>query len=251
MTLIASDLDNTIIYSYKHNIGEDKRNVEIYEGREISFITDHTYDLLQKIQKKCLLVPITTRSIQQYHRIDLQLGEMPYALTCNGGILLENGEINREWYEYSLQLISESQGDLQKASLLLEDRQERYFEVRFIENLFVFTKCHEPEQVVSDLKKQLNREFINVFHNGDKVYAVPNKLSKGVAVERLRKLFKPNKIIAAGDSEFDVSMVQAADLGIVPHGFKKEYNIEQETIQEASGQRVFSEELLTMCLNEI
>ena len=31
---------NTIIYSYKRNIGENKLNVELYNGREISFISE-------------------------------------------------------------------------------------------------------------------------------------------------------------------------------------------------------------------
>lgn len=39
MNIFCTDLDNTIIYSYKHNIGNDKINVEIYEDREISYIT--------------------------------------------------------------------------------------------------------------------------------------------------------------------------------------------------------------------
>lgn len=39
-----SDLDNTLIYSYKKNIGGDTINVEVYEGREISFMTRGSYE---------------------------------------------------------------------------------------------------------------------------------------------------------------------------------------------------------------
>jgi len=43
MVVFNTDLDNTMIFSYKHDIGPEKRNVEIYEGREISFITQRQY----------------------------------------------------------------------------------------------------------------------------------------------------------------------------------------------------------------
>lgn len=42
-----------------------------------------------------------------------------------------------------------------------------------------------------------------------------------MAVRRLRKRLQPAYIIAAGDSEFDVSMVEESDLGLVPAGFKR------------------------------
>ena len=51
MKILCTDLDNTLIYSYKHDIGIQKRNVEIYQGREISYITDKTYDLLKKVKE--------------------------------------------------------------------------------------------------------------------------------------------------------------------------------------------------------
>lgn len=47
-SILCADMDNTIIYSYKRNIGENKLNVELYNGREISFISEKTHDLLKK-----------------------------------------------------------------------------------------------------------------------------------------------------------------------------------------------------------
>ena len=38
--ILCADMDNTIIDSYKRNIGENKLNVELYNGREISFISE-------------------------------------------------------------------------------------------------------------------------------------------------------------------------------------------------------------------
>lgn len=55
MYIFNSDLDNTLVYSYKHNIGDDKINVEIYHDREISYITKRTSRLLNNVIKKLFL----------------------------------------------------------------------------------------------------------------------------------------------------------------------------------------------------
>lgn len=242
MNILCTDLDNTIIYSYKHNIGKEKINVEIYQGREISFITKKTYNLLEMLKKEYVIIPTTTRTIEQYKRIDLGIGEFTYALVCNGGVLLINGEQDNEWYEASLQLVNESNSELEKAMSLLTDDVRRKFELRFIEKLFVFTKCNDPYEVVQNLKSQLDIELVDVFNNGEKVYVVPKKLSKGIAINRLREKLHPEYIIAAGDSEFDVSMVEEADYGIVPPGFTYMYNCKKNLL-EMEEDTIFSEAL--------
>lgn len=50
------------------------------------------------------------------------------------------------------------------------------------------------------------------------MYVVPKNLDKGTAVKRFRAYLGDDveKVVAAGDSEFDISMVECADEGIVP-----------------------------------
>lgn len=242
MTVFHVDLDNTLIYSYKHDIGNDRRNVEIYQGREVSFLTGTTYRNLIKLKEKVLIVPTSTRSIEQYGRINLGIGNIPYALVCNGGVLLVNGEREPSWYQTSLQLIRESLPALDTARHFLEKDVRRKFELRFIENLFLFTKCHEPEAVVAELEKILDSEMADVFHNKEKVYVVPVKLSKGTAVERFRKYIHADRVIAAGDSRFDISMLRAADTGIAPRGFRQEFSPDFP-VEEMPGDRIFSDEM--------
>lgn len=247
MIVLHMDLDNTVIYSYKHDIGEDKRNVEIYHEREISFITGRTYELLQEVNKRMLMVPTSTRSIEQYKRINLGLGSFKYALVCNGGILLVDGERDEEWYKESLRLASHSIPELNKALKLLDKDERRTFELRFIEDLFVFTKCESPQEVVIDLKKSLDADKVDVFNNGIKVYVVPKNLSKGAAVYRFRKYFEPELVVAAGDSEFDISMLESADIGLAPYNFSKDYGIDFK-VREAGKGELFSEAFLNECL---
>ena len=247
MVVFCTDLDNTIIYSYKHDIGERKRNVELYQGREISFITEKTFDLLSEVKRNMLIIPTSTRTKEQYERIDLGVGEFEYALVCNGGLLLKKGEVDMEWYNESLKLVDESSDAIKKSLFMLEKDDRRKFELRFIERLFVFTKCNNPEVVVNELKQQLDCSKVNVFNNGEKVYVVPVSLSKGMALKRLRNLLNIDYIIAAGDSEFDISMVNEADYGLVPYEFKMNFDAKSKA-EEMSGRNVFSEELLEECL---
>lgn len=254
------DLDNTLIYSYKHDIGIEKRCVEVYQGREISFMTEQTFSALKRAAERFVLVPTTTRTLEQYGRIDLGIGPVRYALVCNGGLLLKDGSLDKKWYGESKRRIEESEEELRKAQIFLHSEERREFALRFIEDLFLFTKCREPEAVVKELCGMLDVRLVDVFHNGVKVYVVPKALSKGKAVERFREAFDAPRVIAAGDSGFDVSMLLAADVGLAPCGFMERFGgiIQKENeegnpckgIREALGKKVFSEELFEMLKEE-
>ncbi len=73
----------------------------------------------------------------------------------------------------------------------------RKFELRFLDELFIFTKCEKPEEVVEDLQAKLTTKLVDVFHNGEKVYVVPVNLVREW-LRRLRKRLQPAYIIAAG-----------------------------------------------------
>lgn len=243
MVIFNTDLDNTIIFSYKHDIGNDKKCVEIYQGREISFITARTSQLLRAVNDSVLLVPTTTRTQEQYHRIDLGIGTPKYALVCNGGVLLTDGEEDEKWYEESYRLAENCQDELSRAEGILENDKHRTFEIRNIRKLFVFTKSEEPMVSVENLKNNLNTDKVDVFSTGVKVYVVPKKLSKGVAINRLRKKLGADLVIAAGDSEFDISMLEAADIAIAPEELSQLSALPNGTYL-MKGEKIFSEQVL-------
>lgn len=247
MILFCSDLDNTLIYSYRHEIGKDKICVEYYQGREASYMTHFSYQMLKKVTEKILFVPLTTRTIEQYERIDFGVGTCKYALVCNGGILLEDGKRDMDWYEQSKMLIADCMEELQKAIALLQTDEYRSMEVRFIEDLFVFTKSEDREKTVRRLQEHMNTQKIDIFQNGNKIYAVPKALSKGEAVKRIRKKLMPEYVIAAGDSEFDVSMLGNVQCPILPEELAENYfvNKNQTLIKK---DRVYSDGLLEYIL---
>ena len=57
MTYFCSDLDNTLIYSYRHDIGKEKVLVETKEGKELSYMTKVSYELLKQVSQKKELIP--------------------------------------------------------------------------------------------------------------------------------------------------------------------------------------------------
>lgn len=247
MIIFNVDLDNTLIYSYKHDIGNEKKCVEIYEGREISFMTDKTQQMLTEISKRILVVPTTTRTVEQYSRIQLGLDEIPYALTCNGGVLLRNGIEDEQWYKESLRLVADCNQELEKAEAILAEDANRCLEVRNIRGLFIFTKSNVPEESVKALAEKLDTSLVDVFSNGIKVYVVPKKLSKGNAVKRLKEQLHGDTIIAAGDSEFDKSMLEFADVAIAPEKLYFRAKDDRYTLRVGDG-LLFSEKGLEYVL---
>lgn len=250
MIIFNSDLDNTLIYSYKRDIGEKKKCVEIYEGREISFMTDNSVSLLKQVVEKVVFVPTTTRTTEQYERITFATGVPRFALTCNGGVLLVDGKREENWYQESRELVRGYRRELESAVTLLEADENRSMEVRFIEELFVFTKSEKPDLTIAKLKERLDTGLVDVLENGVKVYVVPKNLTKGMAVERLRKRLKPECVIAAGDSEFDVSMLACADLAVVPEKLAKEYFIRKDKVV-IDGRKIYADGLLEYLLSYI
>lgn len=123
-------------------------------------------------QKKLLFVPVTTRTVEQYQRIDL--GFLPnYALTCNGGVLLVNNREEDAWYRQSLELIRDCQSELLKAEAILKQDPYRNFEVRNIRGLFLFTKSTNPLLSADHLSTELNHEMVDVFSHMQKIYVLP------------------------------------------------------------------------------
>ena len=235
MVIFCTDLDNTLIYSYKHEIGAHKICAEVYRGREVSFMTERTEKLLHEIAESVLLVPVTTRTVEQYDRIDLGIGRIPYALVCNGGVLLTDGKEDRAWYEESLGLIRGSVQELEKAAWILEGDAVRCMEVRNVRGLFLFTKSNAPAESAERLRQVLDGSLVDVRCQGAKVYVMPKELTKGHAVIRLKDRLTVRRdagakaggaaareagirVIAAGDSGFDSSMLRCADVGIAPAG---------------------------------
>ncbi len=204
--LFACDLDNTLIYSYKHRRAEDIC-IEIYDRREQSFISPRALDLLKKIAAQILFVPVTTRSIAQYRRIFWTENFCPrFAVAANGSYLL-NGERQENFlreviapYEEELKLHREKFSDNPAFSIC-----------RIVDESFLFLRCRDD----IDAEKISFDTSLTAQHTGKKIYLFPPRLNKGEALKLLIKKFSPDKVFAAGDSELDLPMLELADVAFI------------------------------------
>lgn len=214
--LFASDLDNTLIHSYKI-AKENEICVEKKAAKELSFMSQIAYAQLQEINKACSFVPITTRSLEQYRRIRLiQGGFPPYAITSNGGLLLTDHHLDQAWFAESKRLIQPAHDELSKALALLTADPNRCFEVRLVDEMFVYTKTENIDWTLQHLKKSLDLEKVCVLNHHSKIYVLPTVLNKGTALRRLKRHLGADHIISAGDSAFDVPMLALADVIFIP-----------------------------------
>lgn len=217
MIILASDLDNTLVFSPRRTILGEKKCVEVYKGEENSYMTIKSIELLKKLQETVTFIPVTTRSSVGFSRIDFSCVGVPkYALTCNGGVLLVDGEVDGEWYNGSLKLIKDSDIMLEKAINILKMDSNLSLDIRKVENLFVFTKSNAPEKTVQILKDNLDENIIDILTQGVKIYVMPKILNKGTAIDRLKDKFKPEKTFVAGDTVFDIPMLKLGDKSYFP-----------------------------------
>ncbi|MBR0261292.1 MAG: HAD hydrolase family protein [Selenomonadaceae bacterium] len=209
--LFACDLDNTLIHSYKKRRADDVC-IEHYEGREQSFTSPRVLDLLKKISEQILFVPVTTRSIAQYRRIFWTENFSPkFAVVANGAFVLD-GERQENFLREFVTPYKE------ELKIQLEATDKNIFTTRkIVDESFLFLKCRDD----IDAEKISFDTNLIVQHFGQKIYLFPPKLNKGEAVKLLIKKFSAEKIIAAGDSEIDLPMLELADVAFAPKNLCK------------------------------
>ena len=221
--LFACDLDNTLIHSYKHRRAEDIC-VEIYDGREQSFISQSSLDLLKRIAAQILFVPVTTRSIAQYRRIFWVEEIFPrYAVVANGAYLLDGARQENFLREHVAPY--EEELNVQHEKFL---SNPAFNICRIVDESFLFLKCRD--EVDAD-----NISFdtsLTVQRTGKKIYLFPPRLNKGEALKLLIKNFSPDKVFAAGDSQIDLPMLELADVAFAPKNLRRKNFIEFSSAED-------------------
>lgn len=222
--LYASDMDRTLIFSRRfidEYPTDASYNPVEYKGIEIiSYMADEVKAKLHDIRsnEKVTFVPVTTRSLDEYSRVNL--GFTPeYAIVDNGGCILHNGEPMEEWEEY----VRSGINYLGMANLLSDVEtflDSVDYKVKIIDNRYLFFKTKDPDKFDEEIKDLVIKYPEWVFtRQVRKCYAIPIHFSKQIALRWLwNKLEKPY-IIASGDSELDLPMLTLANKAFIPtHG---------------------------------
>ena len=217
-----SDLDRTIIHSSKFL--KESLNPEIVEfnkdKKPISYMEKEALLLLNELSNNLLFIPVTTRSLEQYKRINLKIKPL-YSITSNGGIILKNNEPLKSWDDFIKNNIS-NKNYIEIKNKLKSINKYLTRELTFIDNVFFFSKINDNNSF------ELNYELDNILKcydwtytiQGNKIYIMPKFISKENAINYIlqNELSRDNFIITAGDGKLDYNFVFLPDsnLSIVP-----------------------------------
>ncbi|MFG3228088.1 HAD family hydrolase [Kitasatospora sp. NPDC048194] len=229
--LVASDLDRTLIYSDRalalnglDRLAPRLLCVEVLDGRPLSFLTERAASLLVELARTAAFVPATTRTVEQYRRVNLP-GPVPgYAICANGGHLLVDGEPDQDWRREITARIAAGSAPLDDVvrQLALSADPEWTRKRRVADGLFAYLVVDRdglPDGWLAELAGWCAERGWRVSLQGRKVYAVPEPLRKSAALAEAVRRSGASTVLAAGDSLLDTDLLLAAHAAWRPgHG---------------------------------
>jgi hydroxymethylpyrimidine pyrophosphatase-like HAD family hydrolase len=228
MILVATDLDRTLIYSRGalEAHGDTARAlvaVERHEYKDASWMTQGAASAFAALHDRALVVPVTTRTPEQWHRIRLPGPPPRYAITANGGILLANGRVDHTWdatVAAELARVAPIAEVWEHASRVC--RPEWTVKLRNARGLFCYAVLHRrrlPPGFLAETSGWAEQRGWQLSLQGRKLYWVPRSLTKSAAVAEVARRAEVAGVVAAGDSLLDADLLEAADRGIAArHG---------------------------------
>jgi hypothetical protein len=231
MTLmIASDLDQTLIYSpaaVARGPDRESRVVEILDDRVISLLSTRTEQGLRELGRSAVVVPVTTRTRRQYERLDLPLRPR-YAVVASGGGILVDGRPDLGWaasVAARLDGVSSPVAALQEVFAGYRDR-EWLLRVRDADDIFLVAAVDADLLSADELahvSSACDGHGWRALHQGRKLYVLPHGLDKAAAVAEVahrvgHETGSTTVVLAAGDTLLDWPMLCAAERAWVPAG---------------------------------
>ncbi|GAA2714658.1 MULTISPECIES: HAD family hydrolase [Streptomyces] len=229
--LVASDLDRTLIYSTAAlALGmPDERAprllcVETYEQRPLSYMTETAAALLAELGAAVTFVPTTTRTPEQYARINLPGPAPEFAICANGGELLVRGVPDAGWRARVRRTLDAECATLAEVHERLVRTADPAWllKERTAAGLFAYLVVDRPllpDAWVKELAAWAQERGWTVSVQGRKLYAVPKPLTKSAAVAEVARRTGAERVLAAGDSLLDADLLLAADRAWRPgHG---------------------------------
>ncbi len=245
--ILATDLDNTLIFSFKRKAPMDIC-VEINKDKPQSYMTPKSVELFEFLAQKINLIPVTTRSVEQYQRIKFPIPPS-YALTTNGAILLYNGNYQKDWCTASKKIIEPYYEKMKHLCAVLSE-QGLYVRTRIVDERYVFAYCADGVNSEHCAESYYGTTDLIVQASGRKLYFFPPQIDKGTAVQKLKQFLGGGMLICAGDSRIDVPMLEQADLALVPTENMASY-LKNPNVQICPPQYSFSEFVLEQTLEVV
>ncbi|HSY15566.1 MAG TPA: hypothetical protein VK816_06235 [Jatrophihabitantaceae bacterium] len=232
--LIASDLDRTLIYSaaaltpvrtepVRSEPVPELVAVEHTEAGAVSFVTAAAAGMLAELGEAHLVVPVTTRTVEQFRRVVLPGRQPRYAVVANGGVLLVDGVPDPDWAErVRARLAAVAPIEVADALLRASCAPEWTSRITTAQGLFcyaVLDRALIPPGAVEQLADRAAQVGWRMSLQGRKLYLVPEPLTKSAAVAEVAAREGSTLILAAGDSLLDMDLLEHADRAVRPaHG---------------------------------
>ncbi|MGD6957239.1 HAD family hydrolase [Rossellomorea aquimaris] len=229
MNAFASDLDRTLIFSKRmlEEYGSDGNEelIELLDGKPISYISLKTKAILKQINEDMFFIPVTTRTIQQYKRIQLFQDDIvpQYAITSNGGTILKRGTVLKEWTLHVKGLLQNCpplEEVIKKVAAI--DDSKWIKKIKPGDHVFFYIIVHTEyfsDSRFIELRTLSDHLGWKVSLQGRKLYFIPKILNKWTAVHYLRYVLGVNEMYTAGDSILDYELITNGTYGIAPlHG---------------------------------
>ena len=218
-----SDLDRTLIYSKKFlKEGLKEVPIEKYEGEYISFMTEKAINTLKEILKSKTFIPCTTRSIEQYERIEFKKYNInfPWAIVCNGGYILKDGNPLKEWEDILRKELKKNETlyNVKNEFLKYQDLSG-ILKVREVYDLFFYLvvdySIFNKENLI-DFENYLIKNNWETHYSGRKIYFLPQNLKKENAAKFLTEYLGEKDFYALGDSSMDLNLLKASKKAYIP-----------------------------------
>ncbi|WP_426225112.1 HAD family hydrolase [Pseudarthrobacter sp. DSP2-3-2b1] len=229
--MVACDLDRTIIYSANSMALQCSDSsapalvvAEVYEGVPLSFMTRAAWDVLERLVREAIFVPVTTRTVQQFRRVNIPGRDKGFAVTTNGAVLLHDGVQDPEWTDLIQDSVQANCAPLHEVQdyVLGATKPSAILRGRVAEDIFVYCIVNRDElsaDYLEDASGWCQERGWTISLQGRKLYFVPSPVTKEAALAEIRRRHPVDMLVAAGDSRLDAGILQLADLAIRPaHG---------------------------------
>lgn len=184
MTLLATALDNTLIFSKGFVKNEDVIAVEYKDNKELSYMTKQAFDILEKLSKEITVVPITSRSLEEFKQITFY-NLFEHAILSNGLVILYKGLVEDGNWQSIIQKEFDKM-DLADVESLLYNCSSLFKSDFELKGYYYYAevKEHQEIMVLKLLKPFLHKDW-NCFVQDNKLYVTPKIVTKENALKYL------------------------------------------------------------------
>lgn len=152
-----------------------------------------------------MIVPVTSMSNSEYMSLNLET-QPKYVLCANGGVLLKDGVVDKEWQQESLKLSEKCQHEFEISKKIFKANKSIVSKVEFVDDIFLKAKCSDKEEVITTLLGTLYHSDVYIWDIEKDIYVLPKSLDKGKNVERFVSYLKEKENYYYIDSTYGIGV---------------------------------------------